>query len=85
MRPRSSSFCGCQVANQTAFEIASLVLVNDVFLGQTVNHGRHLGQLLLQLFGIRGSTELAEGIPHGLVVVTVAEALGLVGTDPLQG
>ena len=85
MRSSSSSFRGRQVPNQATFEVACFVLVDDVFLGQTVNHGRHLGQLLLQLFDVRGSTVLAEGIPHGLVVVTVAEALGLVGTDPLQG
>jgi len=85
MRPRSSSLCGREVSNQAAFEVARFVLVNDVLLGQTINHGRHLGQLLLQLFGIRGSTVLAEGIPHGLVVIAVAETLGLVGSDPLEG
>ena len=85
MRPRWSTFDRGQVALQSAFEVVRLVLVNDVLLGESVNHGSHLGEVFRELLLIRGRTELPKRIAHGFVVVPVAETLGLIGTDALEG
>lgn len=73
------------MTDQPAFEVACFVLVDDVLLGQAVNHRRHFRQLRFELLGVRGGTVLAKGIPHRFVVITVAETLRLIGADALEG
>lgn len=85
MRPIWSVLYRLQVALKAAFEVARLVFVDDVFLSQPINHGSHYWQLSLQFLSIRGGTVLPKGIPHRFVVVAVAEALGLVAADALEG
>ena len=70
---------------KAAFEVARLVLVDDVLLRQSIDHGSHLGQLVLELLGVRRGAVLPQCVPHGLVVIPVAETLGLIGADALEG
>ena len=85
MRPKSSRLLSHDVPHERTFEIARFVFVNDVLFGQAVNHRSHLREVLSECLCIRGGSELPQGIPHGFVVIPVAETLGLVGTDTLEG
>jgi len=85
MRPKSLRLLRRHVPHKRTFEVARLVFVNDVLFGQAVNHRGHLWKVLSKGFFIRGGTELPQGIPHGFVVIPIAETLGLIGTDALEG
>jgi hypothetical protein len=85
MRPKWLTFHSVQVADEAAFEVACFVFVNDVLFGKSVNHRRHLWELVLQLFGIGCGAVFPQSIPHSFVIVAVAETLALVGADALEG
>ena len=85
MRPKWLTFYSVQVADEAAFEVACFVFVNDVLLGESVNQRCNLGELVFELFGIGGGAILPQSIPHCFVVIAVAETLGLVGADALEG
>ena len=59
--------------------------MNDVLLGQTVNQRGHLREVLSEGLFVRGGPEFPQRIPHGFVVIPVAETLSLIGTDALEG
>lgn len=85
MRPKSLRLLSHHVPHERTFEVARFVFVNDALFGQSVNHGGHLREVLSECLFIRSGTELPQGIPHGFVVIPVAETLGLIGTDALEG
>ena len=85
MRPKSSRLLSHHVPHKRTFKVACLVFVNDVLFGQSVNHGSHLREVLSERLLIRGGAELPQGIPHGFMVIPVAETLGLIGTNALEG
>ena len=78
MRPKSSRLLSHHVSNERAFEVARFVFVNDILFGQSVNHGGHLREVFCERLLIRGGAELSQGIPHGFMVIPVAETLGLI-------
>ena len=85
MRPKSSRLLSSQVSHERTFQIARFVFVDDVLLGQPVNHRSHLWEVLCEHLFVRGGAELPQRIPHGFVVIPIAKTLGLIGTDALQG
>ena len=85
MWPKWSTFYSVQVADEAAFEVACFVFVNDVLLGESVNHRSHFRELIFELLGICCGAILPQSIPHCLVIIAVAETLGLVGADALEG
>ena len=85
MWPKWSTFYSVQVADEAAFEVACFVFVNDVLLGESVDQRRHFWKLIFELLGIGYSAILPQSIPHCLMIIAVAETLGLVGADALEG
>ena len=85
MRPKSSRLLSHHVSHERTFKVARFVFVDDILLGQPVNHGGHLREVLSKRLLVCGGTELPQGIPHGFVVIPVAETLGLIGTNALEG
>ena len=59
--------------------------MDDVPLGQFVQHCTHDGKKRRSFFGVGGVAQVAHGVAGRLVLVTVAVALLLVGTNALEG
>ena len=70
---------------QTALEVGGLVDVNDVVLGQFVQHGHHTGQHFSSFFPAGQGAQFAHRVAGGLMVITVAQTLGVVAADALEG
>src|SRR6476469_4871361 len=70
---------------QLALVVSSFVLVDDVLLGQTVQHRSHLLQQLLSSRFIGGRAQLFDSSTGGFVLVTVQHALGFVAADAFEG
>lgn len=56
---------------QFALQIRRLVLVNDPFLGQPVDHGSNLRQLLARLLLLLDGPQVTDRIPCGLAIVLI--------------
>ena len=71
--------------SQLRFQITGLVLVDDVVLGQLVQHRRYLGQ---QRFGsalLAGIAQRLHRIARRLVIETVVRTFGNGLANPLLG
>ena len=88
-RPRHENLCdqlfgnGVGVEVDLRLEVCSLVFVDDVLLGQFVDHGDHRWNLFGNLFLILAGKEFLKRISHGFRVIAVAFALYLVLPYPL--
>lgn len=69
---------------QSRLQVGSLVLMDDAFLGQAIQHRTYLGQHSFSLSLVRGGTKFADGIACSLGIVTVVQTSGLSLTDSLQ-
>ena len=76
---RVDEFC------QLAFVVSSFVFVDDVLLGQTVQHRRHFLQQLLSRRFVSGFAQALDGRTGGFMLVTVQHALGFVAADAFEG
>ena len=70
---------------KAALEIGSLVFVNDVALGQLVQHAVRLWKKLFSLFLHSGSAKIPHDITCSLVLVAIADIAGLALADTLDG
>jgi len=61
---------------QLRLQVRCLILVNNVFLGQFVDHGYHFRILLDSLFLAGFRTEILDGIPCGFGAVAVIQPSG---------
>ena len=75
------SLHGVDLLLEFRFQVSGLVLVDDGTLGELVDDGNHLGQTLGSDLLVLKGAEIAQGIAHGLGVVTVLDSFLLVGTD----
>lgn len=62
---------------QTRLQVCSFVSVDDVGLGQLVQHLLYHGELLSSLVLVSGSAELANSVTHRLCIVLVMQSLHL--------
>ena len=63
---------------------AGFVFVDDVALGQLVQHGAHFRKHFCGFLRVGGGTQIADSIPSRLVIVPVASSLLFVRADALQ-
>ena len=72
---------GVHLTHELRFEVGSFVFVDDGALGELVDDGEHVWELLGgDVFVLKGS-EIAQGVTHGFCVVSVFYSFGFVGTN----
>ena len=80
-----NALCGLSelldITCELGFQVRSLILVNEVCLGELVEHLLHSGELLLGLSLLGSSTELADSCTHSLCVVAIVKTSLLLLTD----
>ena len=62
---------GIHLPGQFALQICRLVLVDDTLLGQLIDHGSNLRQLLAGCFILLDRPQVTDRIPRGLAIVFV--------------
>ena len=62
-------------------QVSGFVLVDDGTLGELVDDGNHLGQSLGSDLLVLKGAEIAQGVAHGLGVITILDSSLFVGTD----
>lgn len=73
------------VERQARLQVRRFVLMNHIALGKLVQHATHDGKHRGRLGGVLGGAELTHGVARSLMLVAVAFALLLVGTEALEG
>ena len=69
--------------SQLRFEVSRLVLVDDILLGELVDHFRYQGERLLSLLLVVACAELAYCVAHCNRVVAVVKPAGFILPDSL--
>mgnify|MGYP001598390495 CR=1 FL=1 len=85
MESRDRLFQRINVELQTALQVGRLVLVDDVALGQLIEHAAHLGQQFHRFLLVGARADVAYGVPRGLVLIAIALVAGLALADALDG
>ena len=73
------------VQSQLRFQVAGFVFVDNIFLGQLVEHRRNFYIQCGSLVFLSHGAQFAHGITGGLGIVSVAQVSGLRLSDSLDG
>jgi len=74
---------GGDPAHQITFEVGGLIVVDDVSLGQFVDHSDHSGQQGLSGLFVLFVAQFFDCVTNGFMLVPVAQANRFVSPDPL--
>ena len=67
------------------FEVGSLVPVDHILLGKSVDHGYDTWEHLLSFLLALQRLQFLDRVSGGLVLILVPQMLGLIASDSLQG
>ncbi len=70
---------------KTTLKVGRLILVDNADLGEFVNHGIYLGSILLGCCLVCCVAEVADGVPRGLCIILVMQAVTLALTGGTRG
>lgn len=70
---------------QAALQVGGFVLVDDIALGQLVQHAAYLGQQLHRFLLIGARADVPYGVTGGLVLIAITLVAGLALADALDG
>ena len=72
------------MTSHSRIQVVSFVLVDDVALGQLIDHCKEGRDLLLRIFFLFGAANIAKRIAHRLVVILVVFASFFAAANSLQ-